>query len=151
MTNDESRRMQFDVSVLRRGEGMIETQKTVGEHELTILDGASGSALAALDIRFEDAVEAMSRLPRMFVEPDGSFVCVGGDAEQRWQLDGVIYDRDGSIVRVEVKGSCPEPALDELLSAFGWPNRELMFELTRAGVVVDEESFRAMATSRETE
>src|SRR5687767_6803554 len=55
---------------------------------------------------FEDAASRLSGLPRMFFEPDGSFVWVSTDPA--WQVEGYLFDRDRRLQYVELKGSCPE-------------------------------------------
>src|SRR4051812_40193066 len=41
-----------------------------------------------LAVTFEQVAAALEVLPRMFFEPDGSFVWVSPDGEPHWQLDG---------------------------------------------------------------
>ncbi|MEX2142091.1 MAG: hypothetical protein WD894_22685 [Pirellulales bacterium] len=99
---------------------------------------------------FEEAVAALEQLVRMFVEPDGSFVWVSSNAATevlapRWQLDGNLFDRNGRLLFVDLKGSCTESDLDQLLAAFGWPTTPLIFELTREAVFLDETEFRHYA------
>ena len=101
-------------------------------------------------LTFEQAVAALERLDRMFVEPDGSFVWVSASTaapgeERRWQLDGNLFDRNGRLLLVDLKGSCPEAELDRLLAAFGWPDMPVLFELTREAVFLDETEFRRYA------
>ena len=50
----------------------------------------------------------------MFAEPDGSFVWVIPTAEYRYQLDGMIYDRDGAIEYIELKGNACRSMWDSL-------------------------------------
>ena len=97
---------------------------------------------------FEQAVEALSRLPRMFVEPDGSFVWTA--AEPRWQVEGVLYDRDGRLLYVELSGRCPAERFDELLIALGWPAAKFAFQLLREAVFLDEAEFRRWAAAGRT-
>jgi hypothetical protein len=97
---------------------------------------------------FEDAAAALSALSRMFFEPDGSFVWVSsGDAA--WQVEGCLFDREGRLQYVELKGSCPEAAFDELLRSFGWPATPLVFQLVRQAAFLDESEFRKLAASRD--
>ena len=91
---------------------------------------------------FEFAQHRLNRLPRMLFEPDGSFVWVG---ENEWQVDGVLYDRNGKLHSAELKGSCSEDAFDTLLSAMGWPGTDLIFQLVQKSVFVDEGEFRRFA------
>jgi hypothetical protein len=109
------------------------------------------AALAyAFAISFEQAAAALDRLGRMFVEPDGSFVWVssnepGVSSEPRWQIDGSLFDRNGRLLLVDVKGSCVETEFDRFLTALGWPDTPVMFELTREAVFLDEAEFRRYA------
>lgn len=96
------------------------------------------------DRTFEQVADALSMLPRMFVEPDGSFVWVSA-GEPGWQLDGMLYDGAGSLWYVELKGRCPEADFDRLLAALGWPQRSLCFQLVREAVRLDEQAFRRHA------
>jgi hypothetical protein len=62
---------------------------------------------AALAATFEETSEALSAIPRLFIEPDGSFVWTGEEAGQPWQVDGNLSDRCDSLAYVELKGRCP--------------------------------------------
>lgn len=114
-----------------------------------------GRAIQSLNLRaaaratgattFDAALAALEYLPRMFVEPDGSFVWVGHNGEARWQVDGNLYDRGDELAYVQMQGECPPAAFDELLTCFGWPETELVFQLVQEGVVVDESTFRRLA------
>jgi hypothetical protein len=89
----------------------------------------------------------------MLVEPDGSFVWVSSSARKasdqvQWQLDGNLFDRNGRLLMVDVKGSCPEADFDRLLASLGWPVTPVMFELAREAVFLDETSFRQYASQK---
>lgn len=94
---------------------------------------------------FEQALGGLERLPRMFVEPDGSFVQTSPTEEAAWQLDGVLYDAGAQLAYVELKGSAPPPALDALLTALGWPEQRVMFQLVQQALFLDEADFRRWA------
>jgi hypothetical protein len=105
-----------------------------------------GAGRAALAVGFDAALWDLEKLPRMFIEPDGSFVWRGSAADgNAWQVDGNLIDRGNVLAYVDVNGSCPEERFDELLRAFGWPNTPLAFELTRRGQTLNEAEFREMA------
>jgi hypothetical protein len=57
-----------------------------------------------------------------------------------------LFDRDGKLLFVDLKGSCPPEQFDRLLGAFGWPAASLMFQLTRQAVFLDEAEFRRFAS-----
>ena len=64
---------------------------------------------------FEAAAERLARQGRMFVEPDGSFGR-RGQAEGEF-LEGTIYDAEGQIRYVDVRGNCPTVAWRAFLAA----------------------------------
>jgi hypothetical protein len=98
---------------------------------------------------WEDAAANLERLPRMIFEPDGSFVVSGNDTIGRWQVDGHLFDFAGRLQRLELHGSCPRAAFDELLACVGWPAQPLVFELVREGVTIDEQEFRLLSASHQ--
>lgn len=107
------------------------------------------AALAVpMAVAFDDALERLGRLERMYAEPDGSFVWVSSRAGASWQVDGNACERQGRVLLVDLKGSCPEPCFDRLLAAFGWPGQALMMQLVRAAVFLAEEDFRRHARCR---
>jgi hypothetical protein len=101
-----------------------------------------------LAVGFDEALARLAALPRLYAEPDGSFVWASPAADRPWQVDGNLFERQGRVLLADLKGSCPAEALDRLLAAFGWPAEPLMFELVRAGVFVDEATFRRHAEAR---
>ncbi|MFM8494120.1 MAG: hypothetical protein ACKOEM_01155, partial [Planctomycetia bacterium] len=56
--------------------------------------------------------------------------------------------KDGRVLLVDLKGSCPPDALDRLLAAFGWPAEAVMFQLVQPAVFLDEPTFRRHAAAR---
>ena len=69
-----------------------------------------------LPVSFEDAQARLTALERMFFEPDGSFVWVGG-RPVAWQVDGMLYDAAGQLQYVDLRGCCPYPQWRQLLAA----------------------------------
>jgi hypothetical protein len=101
-----------------------------------------------LAISFDEALERLARLPRMFVEPDGSFVWTSPAGDRPWQVDGNLFEREGRVLLVDLKGSCPPAEFDRLLEGFGWPDEPVMLGLVRAAVFLDEPTFRRHAAAR---
>ena len=101
-------------------------------------------------ITFEEAVAALAELERMFIEPDGSLVWVSGNEPVgapalRWQLDGNLFDRNGRLLMVDLRGSCTETGFNRFLTALGWPITPVIVELAREAVFLDEAEFRRYA------
>ena len=99
-------------------------------------------------IGFDEALERLSRLERMYAEPDGSFVWTSPHEGLWWQVDGNAYEKNGSVLLVDLKGSCPAAEFDRLVEAFGWPEQAMMMQLVRPAVFLDEPTFRRHARSR---
>lgn len=103
---------------------------------------------APLAVTFEAALAALEGLPRMFIEPDGSFVWRGTTAAgETWQLDGNLIDRGPALAYVELKGTCPSERLDDVLRALGWPESAMAFQLSERGEILSEPAFRKRAAS----
>jgi hypothetical protein len=119
--------------------------RIVGRHEVMPIDAPPTELLSSGPLTFDQAADALAKLPRMFLEPDGSFVWAGGEEDSAWQLDGVLYDQGARLACVELRGRCPPAALDDLLSALGWPEAPLLFQLLPQGLLVSEEDFRRLA------
>jgi hypothetical protein len=66
---------------------------------------------------FEGFVDTIGNWPGMFCEMDGSFVWSILVDEARTQIDGMIYDRDGSIEVVELKGNLTAGTFRQLMLA----------------------------------
>jgi len=113
--------------------------------QITIFGSPEGGPLA---VSFDSANASLAALPRMFIEPDGSFVWRGSTPEgQPWQVDGNLIDRGDVLAYVELQGCCPVERFDEILRALGWPEARLAFQLPRRGVYLAEDEFRRLATS----
>jgi len=103
---------------------------------------------APMAIGFDDALARLAALERLYVEPDGSLVWTSPREGLRWQVDGNLFERDGRVLLVDLKGTCPPDGFDRLLAAFGWPGQAVMMELVQAGVFLDDADFRRHALAR---
>jgi hypothetical protein len=110
------------------------------------IDPSTELLATPFDLSFEEVYFALERLPRMYIEPDGSFVWTSSVGKTSWQLDGVLYDRAQRLLHVDLKGTCPSEVLDRLLMALGWPARAILFEVVREGVFLEEAEFRRYAS-----
>ncbi len=115
-------------------------------HRSLVLDGVETTTLdilpprldCPLPVSFEEALSVLSALPRLFIEPDGSFVWVSARGAARpWQIDGMLYDRGGRLLYVELKGHCPVVVFAELLAACGGQTTSFVVQLVRHAVVMD--------------
>lgn len=131
--------------------GDVESSTTIQLRGLDLLtltspDGGPPRFTAPLPASFEEIQRWLLKIPRMDIEPDGYFIVAGGESEgQRWQIDGHLFEYNGQMHRVEMHGNCSEATFDQLLSCFGWPEAQVVFELVQEGVTLDEEHFRQWA------
>src|SRR5262245_32047853 len=102
-----------------------------------------------LPVTFDQALAALQQFERLFIEPDGSFVWTGPTENgESWQVDGNLIDRGDTLAYAELKGRCPQPEFDRLLTAFGWPHATLAFHLPQRGALFSEAGFRQLAASQ---
>jgi hypothetical protein len=123
----------------------LATPRSIDARRVNALPLLPESLGIPFSISFEGATRHLAALPRMFIEPDGSFVWVGNEKNADWQVDGVLYDRQGRLLYIEMKGHCPQAAFDELLRAWGWPETRLIFQVVPRAVFLAETDFRRWA------
>ncbi len=141
--------LSFHISLHARLESVVtsETPVALGGRAFQALAVPPEALATPFAISFEQAGGALEKLPRLFFEPDGSFVWTSGSGEPQWQIDGNLFDRAGRLLFVDLKGTCPTEQFDRLLCAFGWPTPPLMLQLVREAVFLDEAEFRRFAES----
>jgi hypothetical protein len=100
-----------------------------------------------LAVTFEQVAAALEVLPRMYFEPDGSFVWVAPEGEPHWQLDGQLQDRGAQLDYVELKGTCAEAACAQLWEILRGDAPRLVFQLVAEGVFVDEATATRLLSS----
>jgi hypothetical protein len=139
--------LSFHTSLHARSESAVTSAKPVdlGGQSIRALSVPPESLTTPFALSFEQAGEALEKLDRLFFEPDGSFVWTSPHGEPKWQVDGNLFDRAGRLLFVDLKGTCPSREFDRLLSAFGWPETSVMFQLVREAVFLDEAEFRRFA------
>ena len=101
-----------------------------------------------LPIGFDDVLNQLGSLPRLYAEPDGSFVWTSTHDHARWQVNGNLYERNDRVLFVELKGSCPASEYDQLLACFLPDKKACVVQLTRPAVFVTAEVFRSHAEAR---
>ena len=117
----------------------------VGHLPITPLVAAQADLLSLWPITFEEAAQRLAQLPRMFLEPDGSFVWTGQAGA--WQIDGMLYDRGPHLAYVELRGRCGWSQLQELLGALNPSAMPLVYEQIAEGLLLDEADFCTVAAA----
>jgi hypothetical protein len=117
----------------------------LGRHRFATLAIPHEALAHPFSFSFEAAIERLNLIERIFSEPDGSFVWTSPQDGPMWQIDGNLFDRNARLLFVDLKGSCPPDEFDRLLTALGWPQTPLVFQLVREAVFLDEPEFRRWA------
>jgi len=125
-------------SIHPRPPGLETIDRVVNERQMRVLDVRPEMLAAHFPHSFEQAAEQLQRLPRLFFEPDGSFVWVTEANGASWQLDGVLYDRNGFLQFVDVHGEFTRETIASLLEAVAG-TQPVMFQLAREAVFVDQD------------
>ncbi len=141
----------FDVTIhARPAEARVARRHVDDRGVWPALDVPRAALAVPLAAGFDESLGRLALLERMYVEPDGSFVWTSPRVGAWWQVDGNAAERDGRVLLVDLRGSCPPAEFDRLLAALGWPAAPLMFQLVRPAVFLDEEAFRRHALARGT-
>ena len=126
---------------LPRGE-IAESTSVVDRRPVKQLILAAESLDQSLPVSFEDAFEQLASLPRMFIEPDGSFVWVSDTTDVKWQLDGMMFDRGGRLQYVEMRGTCTPEAFDRFADIFRIGETQFAIQLMQQAIFLSEDEFR---------
>lgn len=137
------------------------SQITFGSHSLPAYQVVQADR-NLMSVSFEQVAEAMSALPRMFFEMDGSFVwrgssadttaqtsaaqasvsrstanstAEGTDSSTDWQVDGMVYDAAGQVARVELKGHCPLEIFWQLLTCIQPADQLLAYSIDHGSYI----------------
>jgi hypothetical protein len=130
----------------RAGELSTSVPVTIHGRQVRPLAISPEAAGQPFRVTFDYAAEILSTLPRMFLEPDGSFVWTGEHEGGPWQVDGLLVDQGQRLAYMELSGRCPANEFDQLLAPLGWPAAPVMFQLVPEAVFVDEPEFRRLAS-----
>jgi hypothetical protein len=101
---------------------------------------AQAGAFAPVDVAFEELFEKLSSFPRLFIEPDGSFVW-SGEEPSHWRLEGMIYDDGARVQYLELKGTCPLPRWQALLAELRTAPERLSVNQLDSGRVTNAAEF----------
>jgi hypothetical protein len=98
-------------------------------------------------LRFEDVIARLAVLPRLFIEPDGSFVWVNPHSgAPAWQIDGQLHDAAGGLMTIELKLMGNQPDWSSVARCVGWPRQQLLFQLLQHGTFLDDAAWQAVYT-----
>ena len=118
---------------------------TLNGKRITPLAPLAQQTATPFAITFEEASDRLLQLPRLFLEPDGSLVWASTSDGRNWQIDAQLHDLADRLTRIDLSGTGPATAFDQLLSAIGWPATRLMFQLVREAHFIEEQTLRDYA------
>ncbi len=136
----------FQAIVRPLGDGMAAKSVKLKDTDVTALVGIHTDGTRGFGISYDEVADALSRLPRLFLEPDGSLVWVSPEDPAR-KLNAQITDDGRQVMYVELRGTCRWEELVPILSALGWPSLPLMFQWLPESVLLAESSFRQLLES----
>lgn len=112
---------------------------SVDGHEVVAIDLPSTAFQQPLGVTFDATLEFLAALPRLYIEPDGSFIWLSDDGADEWKIDGQLNDSPGGLMTVELKitGRRPWPGLESVLHSVDWPRQAIAFEMVRQGIYLD--------------
>lgn len=91
-----------------------------------------GSNEGPFETDFESMLARLEMLPRMFVELDGSFVWKP-NGERTWQIDGMVYDANGRVQYVDLKGQAPSAMWESLFENLAGANSTAQWHVVSTG------------------
>jgi len=94
-------------------------------------------------LTYEAFAETLSQVPRLFLEPDGSFVWVSNE-DPSHRISGQITDDGSRVLYLELRGRCCWEELAVVVKILGWPEVRLAFQLLPEAMLVKEIQFRAL-------
>ena len=107
----------------------------------TVCDVTADEVRRPLHVSFEELADRLMAQPRLFFEPDGSFVWVGGEETGGWQIDGQLNDSAQGLMSVEVKISGHPTHLPALWQLCGAPDDPLLIQIVPLGVYLEPSVF----------
>jgi hypothetical protein len=119
--------------------------RSVYGRELTAVRVPAPRLVEPLTLSFDQVLERLAALPRLFIEPDGSFVWVGGQVgEDGWQIDGQLHDSAQGLMSIELKLAGLAPDWRSIARCAGWPAQRLLFHLVEHGAVLDDDAWQSL-------
>ncbi len=126
----------------------VEVSGLTGRHVLPTLSVPVESRGQPLSVTFDHVAENLQREPGVFWEPDGSFVWTVHHPSVR--LEGQLADGATWLQHIELCGSLTPGMFKRLIQlSRADAAAQLMFQLVRTGVYVDEPSLRSLLPTTE--
>lgn len=112
-------------------------------HTWKVGSGSPSLETQSFEMAYETFAEDLAKVPRLFLEPDGSFVWVS-NADPTHRISGQVTDDGSRVLYLELRGRCCWDELATVLGILGWPGAELAFQLLPEAMLIREEQFREL-------
>jgi len=114
------------------------SEVTLGGHSLEALSLPTSWLSRPLAVSFDEVLSRLEQLPRLYIEPDGSFIWIGPTGPAEWKIDGQLHDSASGLMTIELKVEGDSPDLCAIFHCLDWPAESLVFQLVREGIYVDD-------------
>ncbi|MCA9167505.1 MAG: hypothetical protein KDB23_07540 [Planctomycetales bacterium] len=129
------------------GKEVPQSSTAVRQRELLRLELPSEWLTLPMSLSFDTVLARLEQLPRLYIEPDGSFIWIGPQGPDQWKFDGQLHDSTGGLMTIELKVSGTDPELDAILGCLDWPEKAYVFQLVREGIYLDHAQVRQLLAS----
>ena len=102
--------------------------------------GEAGTVATGFSKSYETVAESLAEIPRLYIEPDGSFVWVSSEDVAR-KINGQVTDDGSQVMFVEFRGRALQKDIDPILSTLRDPVTDLQVQLLPGGEIIDESAF----------
>lgn len=94
-------------------------------------------------VDYETVATQLAAIPRLYIEPDGSFVWVSS-VDPDYRIDGQTTDDGRQLLYVELRGRCDWKQFANVIEQFGVSTSDLIFQLLPEALLIKEPQLRQM-------
>ena len=135
--------MTFRAVVRPLDERLTTKSVMLGGQPVDALVGPNTTDSAGFSRSYEAVAGDLEGIPRLFLEPDGAMVWVSPvDPERETQRPNHRRWSAGDVCRAA--RHCGWEEILPVLTALGWPDRQLMFQWLPESVLLSESAFRGL-------
>lgn len=107
----------------------------------TVSPDESNAALRGFGMSYEQVEEELSKISRLHIELDGSFVWVSA-ADVSHKVNGQITDDGKQVMYIEFRGVATAEEIEPILAPLKSDQHELKFQMLPGGEVLNEPQFK---------
>ncbi len=103
---------------------------------------AQNASISGFGISYEQVEAELSKISRLHIELDGSFVWVSA-ADVSHKVNGQITDDGKQVMYIEFRGVATAEEIEPILAPLKSNQHELKFQMLPGGEVLNEPQFKA--------